>query len=105
MTNSQVLLVKNTVEKVPAAHSESALYSCYVLTPKKDDGLRPILDLRFMNCTHLPRGLFLSRDLKDSYFHIQIAHCHRPLCVCVCVFQFKSYFNNNLKLKFTITIL
>ncbi len=36
---------KGAIERVPPAQSESGLYSCYFLVPKKDGALRPILDL------------------------------------------------------------
>ncbi len=84
------LLGKGAVATVSPAQSESGFYSRYFLVPKKDDGLRPILDLR-----HLIRALmkwpfrmitskqillqlcsgdwFFSLHLKDTYFHIQIA--------------------------------
>ncbi len=40
------LLEKGAIEMVPPALSESGFYSRYFLVPKKDGGLRPILDLR-----------------------------------------------------------
>ena len=43
------LLRKGAVEAVPSAGSESGFYSRYFLVPKKDGGLRPILDLRHLN--------------------------------------------------------
>ncbi len=88
------LLEKGAIEMVPPALSESGFYSRYFLVPKKDGGLRPILDLRRLNhalmrwpfrmitlkqilsqiCTE---DWFCSLDLKDAYFHIQIAPHHR----------------------------
>ncbi len=83
------LLAKGAVERVPPAQSESRFYSRYFLVPKKDGGLRPILDLRYLNRTLMrrlfrmitlkqilsqicPGDWFFSLDLKDAYFHIQI---------------------------------
>ncbi len=43
------LLEKEAIEMVPPALSESGFYSRYFLVPKKDGGLRPILDLRCLN--------------------------------------------------------
>ncbi len=85
------LLAKGAVEMVPPAQSESGFYSHYFLIPKKDGGLRPILDFRVPElCPHemasfrmitlkqilsqiCPGDWFFSLDLKDAYFHIQIA--------------------------------
>ncbi len=79
---------------VSPALSESGFYSRYFLVPKKDGGLRPILDLRRLNHALMRRPFrmitlkqilsqirtehwFCSLDLKDAYFHIQIATHHR----------------------------
>ena len=89
------LLVKGAIEIVPPAHRDSGFYSRYFLVPKKDGGLRPILDLRHLNRALMRRRFrmitlkqilsqirsgdwFFSLDLKDAYFHIQIAPRHRP---------------------------
>jgi hypothetical protein len=88
------LLAKGAIEIVPPAQSESGFYSRYFLIPKKDGGLRPILDLRRLNRALMrrpfrmttvkqilaqirPGDWFFSLDLKDAYFHIQIAPHHR----------------------------
>ncbi len=88
------LLEKGAIEIVPPAQSESGFYSRYFLVPKKDGGLRPILDLRLLNHALMKRSFrmitlkqilsqiclgdwFMSLDLKDAYFHIQIAPHHR----------------------------
>ncbi len=88
------LLEKGAIEMVPPALSESGFYSRYFLIPKKDGGLRPILDLRCLNHALMRRPFrmitlkqilsqictgdwFCSLDLKDAYFHIQIAPHHR----------------------------
>ncbi len=77
---------------VPPALSEKDFSS--FLVPKKDGGLRPILDLRRLNHALMRRPFrmitlkqilsqictgdwFCSLDLKDAYFHIQIAPHHR----------------------------
>ncbi|XP_051983124.1 uncharacterized protein LOC127644139 [Xyrauchen texanus] len=89
------LLCKRAIEKVPPSLSESGLYSRYFLVPKKDGGLRPILDLRVLNkvlakrpfkmltirklLAHVHQGdWFISLDLKDAYFQIQINPRHGP---------------------------
>ncbi len=88
------LLEKGAIEMVSPALSESGFYSRYFLVPKKDGGLRPILDLRRLNHAFMRRPFrmitlkqilsqictedwFCSLDLKDAYFHIQIAPHHR----------------------------
>ncbi len=88
------LLEKGAIEMVSPALSESGFYSRYFLVPKKDGGLRPILDLRRLNLALLRQPFrmitlkqilsqirtedwFCSLDLKDAYFHIQIAPHHR----------------------------
>ncbi len=88
------LLEKGAIEMVPPALSESGFYSRYFLVPKKDGGLRPILDLRRLNHALMRQPFrmitlkqilsqirtgdwFCSLDLKDAYFHIQIAPHHR----------------------------
>ena len=88
------LLEKGAIEHVPPPVRESGFYSRYFKVPKKDGGLRPLLDLR-----HLNRSLrrfrfkmltnpiivsqiqsedwFVTIDLKDAYFHISILPSHR----------------------------
>ncbi len=88
------LLVKEAIECVPKPDREPGFYSRYFIVPKKDGGLRPILDLRHLN--HSLRRFrfkmltiptivsqirsedwFVTIDLKDSYFHVSIIHSHR----------------------------
>jgi ribonuclease HI len=88
------LLEKGAIEPVPPIERESGFYSRYFVVPKRGGGLRPILDLRPINralhkrafkMTTLkqilaqvrPGDWFASVDLKDAYFHIQIAARHR----------------------------
>ncbi len=89
-TEGHTLLAKGAIEAVPQANSESGFYSRYFLIPKRDSGLRPILDLRHLNHSLLkmsfkiltmkqillqisPGDCFLSMELKDACFHIQIS--------------------------------
>ncbi len=88
------LLGKGAIEKVPQSELECGFYSRYFVVPKRDGGLRPILDLRPINralckCPFRmltlkqilaqirPGDWFASVDLKDAYFHIRIAPHHR----------------------------
>ncbi|XP_041864797.1 uncharacterized protein LOC121654646 [Melanotaenia boesemani] len=85
---------KGAIQLVPPEQSQSGFYSRYFLVPKKDGGLRPILDLRALNrylrqytfrmLTHAalircirPGDWFVSIDLKDAYFHVPIYPPHR----------------------------
>ncbi len=45
----ETLLRKEAIEVVPPHDTESGFYSRYFIVPKKDGGLRPILDLRRLN--------------------------------------------------------
>ncbi len=84
------LLVKGAVETVSTALSKSGFNSRYFLVPKKDGGLRPILNFRHPSHALLKRQFrmitskqilsqvcpgdwFFSLDLKDAYFYFQIA--------------------------------
>ncbi|XP_043116738.1 LOW QUALITY PROTEIN: uncharacterized protein LOC122360307, partial [Puntigrus tetrazona] len=88
------LLRKEAIEVVPPQAAESGFYSCYFIVPKKDGGLRPILDLRVLNRSvnrlkfkmltikHVVTQIrsedwFVNIDLIDAYFHISILPQHR----------------------------
>ncbi len=88
------LLLKGAIEEVPSSDLNRGFFSWYFLVLKKDGGLRPILDLRRLNYS-LYRGKFrmltlksifsqvqegdwfVTVDLKDAYFHIQVVQRHR----------------------------
>ncbi|KAI2644980.1 Transposon Ty3-G Gag-Pol polyprotein [Labeo rohita] len=80
-----VLLAKDTIEPVPSAKMKLGFYSPYFIVPKKNGGLRPILDLRVLNRSLLkmpfkmltPKCIiscirrqdwFAAIDLKDAPF-------------------------------------
>lgn len=88
------LLEKRAIRRVPAGEVQKGYYSRYFLIPKKDGGLRPIMDLRALNkhlrkykfrmltVAALTRAIrrddwFTAVDLKDAYFHISIYPAHR----------------------------
>ncbi len=88
------LLRKEAIEVVPPLDRESGFYSRYFVVPKKDGGLRPILDLRLLNrsVSRLKfrmltvkqvvsqirsKDWFVTIDLKDAYFHVSILPSHR----------------------------
>ncbi len=90
----QEVTLKSSAKRWWIAQSESGFYSRYFLVPKKDGGLLPILDLRLLNYTLMKRSFrlitlkqillqiwpgdwFMSLDLKDTFFHIQVAPHHR----------------------------
>ncbi len=88
------LLQKGAIEEVPQSEVEPGFFSRYFLVPKRDGGLRSILDLRHLNFS-LYKGKFkmltiktimsqvqegdwfVTIDLKDAYFHIQVVRSHR----------------------------
>ncbi len=90
----KALLEKEAIEYVPHSNRETGFYSRYFIVPKKDGGLRPILDLRVLNVSILKlkfkmltlrqivsqissEDWFVTIDLKDAYFHISILPYHR----------------------------
>lgn len=90
----QNLLATGAIERVPHGELNSGFYSRYFVVPKKDGGMRPILDLRPINralrkrvfkmitvkqilAQVRPGDWFASIDLKDAYYHIQISPRHR----------------------------
>ncbi|KAL0170784.1 hypothetical protein M9458_035380, partial [Cirrhinus mrigala] len=83
------LLRKEAIEVVPPHVRESGFYGRYFIVPKKDGGLRPVLDLRQVNRSVMrlkfkmltvkqvvsqirSEDWFVTIDLKDTYFHISI---------------------------------
>ncbi len=87
-------LRKGAIEEVHPSQTESSFYSWYFVVPKKDGGLRPILDSRHFNLALRtskfkiltvksilsqiqPNDWFVTIDRKDAYFHIQIIKGHR----------------------------
>ncbi len=87
------LLQKGAIQEIPQLDIEQGFFSRYFLVPKGDGGLRPILDLRRLNFS-LYKGKFkmltmktmsqiqggdwfVTIDLKDAYFHIQVIQRHR----------------------------
>ncbi len=90
----KALLEKEAIEYVPHSNRETGFYSRHFIVPKKDGGLRPILDLRVLNVSVLKlkfkmltlrqivsqiisEDWFVTIDLKDAYFHISILPYHR----------------------------
>ncbi len=88
------LLQKGAIEEIPQSDIERGFFSRYFLVPKRDGGLRPFLDLRRLNfslykgkfkmltmktiMSQIPgEDWFVTIDLKDMYFHIQVVQRHR----------------------------
>ncbi|KAI2655953.1 Transposon Tf2-6 polyprotein [Labeo rohita] len=85
----ETLLRKEAIEVVPPHDRESGFYSRYFIVPKKDGGLRPIVDLRRLNRSVMrlkfkmltvkqvvsqvrSEDWFVMIDLKDAYFYVSI---------------------------------
>ncbi|KAI2654754.1 Transposon Ty3-G Gag-Pol polyprotein [Labeo rohita] len=90
----ETLLRKEAIKVVPPYDRESGFYSRYFIVPKKDGGLRPILDLRQLNRSVMrlkfkmltinqvvsqitSEDWFATIDLKNVYFHVSILPQHR----------------------------
>ncbi|KAI2665989.1 Transposon Ty3-G Gag-Pol polyprotein [Labeo rohita] len=90
----ETFLRKEAIEVVPPHDRESGFYSRYFIVPKKDGGLRPIIDLRRLNRSVMKlkfkmltvkqvvsqirsKDWFVTIDLKDAYFHVSILPQHR----------------------------
>ncbi len=88
------LLQKQAIEVAHGPDQLNGFFSRYFLIPKKDGGIRPILDLRDLNVflKRLPFHMlrvadviravnrndwFVTIDLRDAYYHIPIAAHHR----------------------------
>ncbi len=88
------LLRKEAIKVVPPLDRESGFYSRYFVVPKKDRGLRPILDLQLLNRSVRrlkfrmltvkqvvsqirSEDWFVKIDLKDTVFHVSILPSHR----------------------------
>ncbi len=64
------LLLKGAIEEVSSSNLYRGLFSQCFLVPKKDGGLRPILDLRRLNYS-LYRGKFRMLMLKSILSQVQ----------------------------------
>ncbi len=88
----KALLEKGAIEYVPHSNRETGFYSRYLIVPKKNWGLPPILDLRVLNDSVMQlkfkvltlrqivsqirsEDWFVTIDLKDAYFHISLLSC------------------------------
>ena len=94
MAEISEMLSKQAIRIVPEGQRESGYYARYFLVPKKQGGMRPILDLSNFNLwvkkeefqmltfqmikqAIRPQDWCCTLDLKDAYFHIPIAERHR----------------------------
>lgn len=88
------LLQRGAIVEVEPHRAGAGFYSPYFLVPKKNGGVRPILDLRILNSSIAKRPFRMltiqqllqcispgdwmtSVDLLDAYFHIPIVPEHR----------------------------
>ncbi|KAF7246105.1 Transposon Ty3-I Gag-Pol polyprotein [Varanus komodoensis] len=87
-------LPRRAIRRLSLSEGLHGFYSRYFTVPKRDGGLRPILDLRALNRFITPKKFrmatlqsilpllgrgdwFASLDLKDAYFHISIHPSYR----------------------------
>jgi hypothetical protein len=102
----QEMLAKEAIEQIPWSQAQGGFYSTFFLVPKKDGGVRPILNLKPLNVLiakkHFkmvtlreimaavqPGDWLISLDLKDAYFHIPIKESYRKFLRFA--FQGKTY--------------
>ncbi len=64
------LIQKGAIEEIPQLDIERGFFSRYFLVPKRDGGLRPILDLRRLNIS-LYKGKFKMLTMKTIMSQIQ----------------------------------
>ncbi len=76
------LLQKGAIEEVPQSDVERGFFSRYLLVPKRDGGLRPILDLRHLNFS-LYKGKFKMLTMKTIMSQVQGLVCHHRPKGCV----------------------
>ncbi len=89
-TRSESSVREGPIEYVPHSNRETGLYSWYFIVPKKDGGLRPILDLRVLNdsvmqlkfkmltlrksCHRSDPRIGLSRYISRTHRNVVLAH-------------------------------
>ncbi len=74
----KALLEKGAIEYVPHSNRETGFYSRYYIVPKKDGGLRPILDLRVLNDS----VIHLKAQVQNVNFETDRATDHIRGLVC-----------------------
>ncbi|XP_067284189.1 uncharacterized protein [Pseudorasbora parva] len=71
----QTLLRKEAIERVPPHSRESRFYSRYFIVPKKDGGLRPILDLRQLKDDAHTETDCVSDQIRGLFCHNRPKRC------------------------------
>ncbi len=65
----KALLEKGAIEYVPHSNRETGFYSRYFIVPKKDGGLRPMLDLRVLNDSVMQLKFKMFTSNRDKSCH------------------------------------
>ncbi len=61
-------MLKRTIREVPSSDLNHGFFSWYFPVPKKDGGLRPILDLLRLNYSRYKVYKIQDADAQDHYF-------------------------------------
>ncbi len=72
----KALLEKGAIEYAPHSNRETGFYSRYFIVPKKDGGLRPILDLRVLNDSVMQLKFKMLTETNRATDQIRGLVCH-----------------------------
>jgi len=105
-----ILIQKDVIEIVPQQEVHSGFYNTFFLVPKKNEKMRPVINLRplnrYLKKTHFkmdtlnkvinlvkPKDWALAIDLSDAYLHVPLFPKHRQylrFCIQGRCYQWKA---------------